>query len=169
MERYAWLVHGSQATKIAWIKDAPSGVYFSPRDAVISGRYHYSYHTQGQRHLKAGDRYYIGSKQATALSELDGSANIGGFGLEPQGFSWITDAKVKARDVVLKYNPATRIDLPALVSLHIAARASSKQLTDRIWSSGPGFAYDSAMFNLKAYPNLIAVLVLQFQVKVHES
>lgn len=164
MERYAWLVHGSQAAKIAWIKDAPSGVYFSPRDVVISSKYHYSYHTEGQRHLKVGNRSYIGSKQATALRELNSTANIGGFGLEPKGFTWVDDTRVKTRDVILEYNPATRLDLPVLVSLHLAARSNIKLLSERIWSTGPSFAYDSVIFDLKAYPELLAVLVLQFQV-----
>ena len=41
MDRYVWLVHGSKAAKVAWLKDARSGVYFSARDPNVSSKHHF--------------------------------------------------------------------------------------------------------------------------------
>ncbi len=166
MERYVWVVCESRAAKVAWIKDALSGIYFSPRDVVIPGGIHYSYHANGQTHLKVKNRCYVGRKQVTALAKLSSTASAGGFSVEPNGLRWVERSKIKASDIVFNFDPAMRLDLPFLVSLHLSARCNIETLTNRVYSSGPAYAFSSAVFEFKSYPELLGQLVLQFHLDV---
>jgi hypothetical protein len=164
MERYIWFRKGPQAAKVAWIKESKSGLYFAPRPKLTSA--HYTYHTEGQRHLKTSKGNYIGTKLASPLEAISGHGNVGGFSIEPQDLVWTGKSKFREADLPINYDDNIRGDLPIIASLDFCSAAELDTYLKIEWSSGPGFSYRCVSFDLEIFPHLKGIVRFQYQVSV---
>jgi hypothetical protein len=133
MKKEIWFRNGSLGAKAVWVLESKSGVYIGP--SVGLKQVHYSYHPEGQRHLASGPAHY-GQKNDTKLDAVTEHGNVGGFQIEFPLLDWKPMPSVGKKHVVIEYDPATRSDLPLIVSLHVCAESSLASFREKIRSGG---------------------------------
>lgn len=164
MEKYIWFRDGSHAAKVAWVKESKSGLYFAPRPKLA--RAHYTYHTEGQRHLKTPKGNYIGTKLSQPMEAISGYGNVGGFSIEPKDLVWVENAKFRDADLITNYDATTRDDLAIVASLHFCVADKLDAFLKTEWSTGPGCDYCCVSFDLKVFPHLKGIVLFQYHTSV---
>jgi hypothetical protein len=164
MRRKVWLRIQSQAAKVAWVKEAASGLYIGP--SVWLPRTHYSYHGGGRRHLTlASGRHHPLAKQNCApLNIITTHQNVGGFGIDAEELQWIEQSSFLERDIILDCDPRIRGDLGLVIALHVATRAHQVEFQEQIRSMGTTCCDTTVGFHLEFFPHLVGIVQVQYHI-----
>jgi hypothetical protein len=164
MKRALWILRGNLKARVGWFRESGQGVYFGHLGDLPE--MHYSYHTEGRKHvaLPHGVHFPPRGTQDTPLDDVAGRKGIGGFSIDPFKLPWTVAGKFGRADLIFSIDREARDDIPFLVSAYILPHGEATIFAAEAHSAG---AYKDACVTLRLaeFSHLTCVAMLQYMVR----
>lgn len=149
--------------KLVWVKEAQGGIYigfYGKADEM-----HYSYHKNGDVHIKHG-RIYHPLYKGTPICEINKFSLITGYGITlEKGYEFATSEYIKSKDVdtVIYINPdiIKRQKILNIDSYIVRKGAEADSICDFQKSKGQSFEIlNASFFNLDKFHGFMVGIIL---------
>ncbi len=166
IEKYIWLKNETRVAKIGWVKEADSGLYFSPRPDFRS--IHYSYHTPGIHHLTTSSGHHH-QKAVAPLASIEYWGNVGGFGIELGRLEWLAADAAKKHDIFIQVGPHAMTGQYVVVSLNLVLSERVTEFIAAKTQTEGSYLAHCISFQSALFPHLHCVILFQFQALAAEK